>query len=254
MKNTLVKGLQLLELLAHSESPIGISDLAQKLSLAKSNIHRLLQALVALGYVRQISDTKRYCAFIRLWELGSAVLAQLDLKRVAQPYMSQLQVRTREAAHLSVLDGDDVVYVHKIDCDEPVRAYSEIGGRAPAHCVATGKALLAWQGESVLRSQCARLTRHAPRTLVSPDAFMREMGRIRLQRYALNRGEWREAVGGVAAPIRGAQARVVAAIGVSGPLSRLGMTRMRTLAPAVIEAAEAISEQLSPRSTPIRLW
>lgn len=254
MNNTLIKGLKLLELLARSQAPMGVTELAQELALPKSNVHRLLQALIDLGYARQIADTRRYCASIRLWELGSAVLAHLDLKRVAQPCMSRLQVQTHEAVHLSVLDGDEVVYVHKIESDEPVRAYSEIGGRAPAHCVATGKALLAWQGDQALNSRSARLTRHSPRTVVDPAAFLREMNRIRQQGYALNRGEWREAVGGVAAPIRSGLGQVIAAIGISGPLPRLGLTRVRALAPLVVAAAQEVSEELSPRSSPIRLW
>lgn len=254
MNNTLIKGLRLLELLARSEMPMGVTELAQGLAMPKSNVHSLLQALVALGYARQINDTRRYCASIRLWELGSAVLVHLDLKRAAQPFMSALQVQTREAVHLSVLDGDEVVYVHKIESDEPVRAYSEIGGRAPAHCVATGKALLAWQGETAQRGRSERLTRHSPRTVVDPLAFLREMKRIRQQGYAINRGEWRETVGGVAAPIRSGMGQVIAAIGISGPLPRLGSTRMRALAPLVIEAAKDIGEELSPSTVPNRLW
>lgn len=254
MNNTLVKGLQLLELLARAEAPMGVTDLAQQLSLTKSNAHRLLQALVGLGYVRQLGEDKRYCASIRLWEMGSAVLAQIDLKRVAQPQMHQLQGATGEAAHLSVLDMDEVVYVHKVDSDEPVRAYSEIGGRAPAHCVATGKALLAWQGDTTLRRLSNHLEKHTTRTVTAPGAFMREMGRIRKQGYALNRGEWRESVGGVAAPIRGSHDQVIAAIGVSGPLSRLSPTRMRMIAPMIAQAATVITEQLHPRSAPLRLW
>lgn len=254
MNNTLIKGLKLLELLARSDVPMGVTDLARELLLPKSNVHSLLQALVAMGYARQLPDSRRYCASIRLWELGSAVLAHLDLKRAAQPCMVHLQIQTRETVHLSILDGDEVVYVHKIDSDEPVRAYSDIGGRAPAHCVATGKALLAWQSDAAQKNRSSRLTQHSARTIVDSAAFLRAMRRIRRQGYAINRGEWRETVGGVAAPILGELGQVIAAIGVSGPLSRLGPARMRALAPLVTNAAEQISEELSPRAALVRLW
>jgi DNA-binding IclR family transcriptional regulator len=163
MNNTLIKGLGLLEVLAHSERPLGVTELATRVGIGKSNVHRLLQALVELGYVRRDADNGAYAASIRLWELGSAVLANLDLKRAAQGWMDWLLDRTRETVHLSVLDGDEVVYVHKLDSPEPVRAYTQIGGRAPAHCVATGKALLAWTGEAHLDSMARRLRAHSPR-------------------------------------------------------------------------------------------
>jgi len=177
MNNTLIKGLGLLEVLAHSDRPMGVTELATRIGIGKSNVHRLLQALVALGYVRRDADTGAYAASIRLWELGSAVLANLDLRRVSQSWMEWLLERTRETVHLSVLDGDEVVYVHKLDSPEPVRAYSQVGGRAPAHCVATGKAMLAWVGEPQLAAFATRLHAHSPRTVTAPAEFLREMER-----------------------------------------------------------------------------
>ena len=81
MNNTLIKGLGLLEVLAHADRPLGVTELAHRIGIGKSNVHRLLQALVELGYVRRDGDAGSYAASIRLWELGSAVLANLDLKR-----------------------------------------------------------------------------------------------------------------------------------------------------------------------------
>jgi DNA-binding IclR family transcriptional regulator len=80
MNNTLIKGLALLEVLAHSDHPLGVTELAARIGLGKSNVHRLLQALVEQGYVRRDGDGGVYAASIRLWELGSAVLANLDLR------------------------------------------------------------------------------------------------------------------------------------------------------------------------------
>jgi len=91
MNNTLVKGLGLLEVLARSERPMGVTELATRLGIGKSNVHRLLQALVELGYARRdATGGGTYAATIRLWELGSAVLAHLDLRRAAQSWMEWL--------------------------------------------------------------------------------------------------------------------------------------------------------------------
>jgi IclR family KDG regulon transcriptional repressor len=245
MNNTLVKGLALLEVLAHSDRPLGVTELAARIGLGKSNVHRLLQALVEQGYVRRDGDGGTYAASVRLWELGSAVLANLDLRQAAQAWMDWLLDRTRETVHLSMLDGDEVVYVHKLDSPEPVRAYTRIGGRAPAHCVATGKAMLAWIGDARLEALSRRLTGFTPRTIADPGEFLREMERVRQQGYAVNRGEWRESVGGIAAPVRDPSGRVVAAVGLSGPIERLRPSTFKALSADVIRAADGAGAALA---------
>ena len=203
MNNTLVKGLQLLEVLARGKGPQGVSELAEQLSLGKSNVHRLLQALVELGYVKKDDSSSQYQVSLKLWELGAAIGAgSVSIKACAADAMNLLLAKTRETVHLSVLDGYEVVYIHKLDSPEPVRAYTEVGGRAPACCVATGKAMLAFQAQPVLNGALSHLRPHTPRSITDPDEFRREMERIRTNGFAINRGEWREAVWGVAAPVR----------------------------------------------------
>jgi IclR family transcriptional regulator, KDG regulon repressor len=248
LNNTLVKGLQLLEVLARSREAQGVSDLAEQLSLGKSNVHRLLQALVELGYVNKDESTSQYQVSLKLWELGAAVEAGLNIKAAAGEAMKRLLARTRETVHLSVLDGEEVVYVHKLDSPEPVRAYSEVGGRAPAYCVATGKAMLALQPEQVLAAVTSHLRAHTPRTITDPDEYLREMERVRTNGYAVNRGEWRESVWGVAAPICSAKGTVLGAIGVSGPSARIKPAQIRTLADEVIAAARLIEKTLDVSS------
>lgn len=244
MNNTLVKGLQLLELLARSEGALGVSDLAAKLALGKSNVHRLLQALVELGYVQKNEPRGTYQASLKLWEIGTALASRLSVKTAALDAMERLLKNTRETVHLSVLDGDDVVYLHKLDSPEPVRAYSEIGGRAPAHCVATGKAILAWQTALYLGGLAGRLQRHTPKTITDPADFLRDLERVRANGYAVNRGEWRESVWGIASPISNADGVVVAAIGVSGPASRIKPAHIKELASDVMAAAAAVSSNV----------
>lgn len=244
MNNTLVKGFQLLELLARSDRPLGVSELAETLSLGKSNVHRLLQGLVELGYVGKAENRGNYRATLKLWQLGNAMDTAMPLKAAAAQPMARLLSRTRETVHLSILDGGEVIYLAKLDSPEPVRAYSEVGGRAPAHCVATGKALLAWQPEDVLATMARRLKKHTPSTISEPAEFLQEMQRIRGTGVAINRGEWREAVWGVASAITVGDDIPVAAIGVSGPSSRIKPSRIKTLSEEVVSAAKLIAAKL----------
>ncbi|HVR48713.1 MAG TPA: IclR family transcriptional regulator [Pseudorhodoferax sp.] len=250
MNNTLLKGLAVLELLSHSKEPLSLTQIGAELGMVKSNVHRLMQALVETRYVLRHEESGRYTASIRLWELGSAVLSRLDLRRHAETQMNALQETTGESVHLSVLDRGEVVYVHKVESLNPVRAYTQIGGRVPAYCVATGKALLACGSDEMLQAIAGALKPHTVHTIVDPALFLKEMRKVRMQGYAVNRGEWREAVWGVAAPIMGARGAAIAAIGVSGPGERFRKRSLSGIAEMVLAAAVEISEALggTPRN------
>ncbi|MGE4373018.1 MAG: IclR family transcriptional regulator [Xanthobacter sp.] len=245
MNNTLVKGMAVLEALAHSNRALGVSELAVQLEIGKSNAHRLLQALTELGYVQRNGDAGTYQASIRLWELGVAMFSNLDLPALATPAMERLLLRCQETVHLSMLDNDEVVYLHKIDSPQPVRAYSQTGGRAPAYCVATGKAMLSALSDARLNDLSLRLQPHSPKSIVAPEAFLREMARIRDQGFAENRGEYRETVCGVAAVIRDPSGKVMAAIGISGPSERVKPSRFKTLGREVMSAAAEVEQAIA---------
>lgn len=230
-------------MLVASDEPRRLTDLAEDLELAKSNIHRILQTLVHRGYVRQEPTSGRYECTLKLWELGVILGNRIQIKPVAHPHLLILANETTETAHLSVLERFEVIYIDKIDSPHPVRAYSVIGGRAPAHCVATGKALLAFSPAANSQSH-GRLEKLTNRTITDPQKLQVELSKIREQGYAINRGEWRETVCGLAAPVFDASQNVCAAIGISGPHNRLTLARMRDLVPNVLKAAAAISSRL----------
>ncbi|MBT2304831.1 IclR family transcriptional regulator [Variovorax paradoxus] len=244
MNNTLLKGLSVLELLSRSDRALSLTQIGKELGMVKSNVHRLMQALVETRFVLRDEESGTYGPSIKLWELGSAVLAKLDLRRHAERQMEALMTLTGESVHLSVLDGTEVVYVHKVDSPNPVRAYTQIGGRAPAYCVATGKAQLAYSGTTVLHAVAATLRPHTERTVTDPESFLKEMRKVREQAYALNRGEWRDNVFGIASPVMDTRGSVIAAVGISGPAERFRKTVMTDWTQAVVAAATDISHAL----------
>jgi len=111
MDKTLVKGLEVLEALAQSESPRGVSDLARELGLTKSNVHRTLQTLCAAGYARQNESSGAYECTMKIPKIAAGILGRIDMKRVAEPFMEGLARATQETVHLSILDDTDVFYV-----------------------------------------------------------------------------------------------------------------------------------------------
>lgn len=247
MNNTLITGLDVLEFLTRQRTPLGVTEIAQQMGLVKSNAHRILQSLTAKRYVVKHDSDKTYSASLRLWELGCSVVSNLDLRHFAEPAMESLLDRTSETVHLSCLDRHDVVYIHRLESTNPVRAFTEIGGRSPAHCVATGKVLLANLPPAALARVAQSLSSDpaAGAKPVESGAFLEEMRRVLRRGYAINRGEWREGVSGVAAAILDGTGAAVAAIGVSGPSERFTAERIEFFASCCTAAAGDISRKLA---------
>jgi len=241
MDTTVVKALTILEALAASAAPLGVTELATRLALSKSNVHRLLQTLAAQGYVA--ASDHRYGPTTKLWELGTLIVGRLEVARVAAPVMQRLVQAVDETAHLSVLDlaACAVVSIHNVESSQPVRAYSRIGQRTPAHCVATGKALLAAQPPRALMALPDVLPRFTPKTLVRRADLLAALEQIRVAGYATNLGEWHAQVGGAAAVIRDHAGRPVAALGLTVPVERLKPEVLRRYVPRLTAAADEIS-------------
>ena len=242
MDKTLIKGLRVLEAVTETENPPRtVDELAERLGMGRSNAHRTLKTLIYAGYVVKDERAGGYRGTLRLFELGARQFARLDIRKMAAPLMRSLADTTGETVHLSVLDGMEVVYIDKIDSAQPIRAYSMIGGRAPAHAVATGKALLAYQNADYLERHAGKLKAHTKATLTSLAVVKDELKKVRHQGYAVNRGEWREGVGGLAAVVLDNLDRPIAALGISGPLDRLTLAKMKRFAGEVKDSADDLS-------------
>ena len=242
MDKTLVKGVQLLEHLVRAGAPCGVTELARLSGLTPSNVHRTLQTWVHLGFVA--SEAGGYRCTLRLFEWGCRVADGFDVRRAAREHLARLAALTQETIHLSVLDGEEIVYLDKIDSPQPVRAYSEVGGRAPAHCVATGKALLACAGPQALLRLPDPLPRPTPRTVADLRALRAQLRQAAERGYAVNREEWRSGVIGLGAAVFDARGMAVAAVGLSAPAARMGPARIETLAAQVVATAAEVGRAL----------
>lgn len=239
MDATLLKGLTALETLARLGRRCGISELMDELGLPKSNVHRTLATLSAAGFVDQDGDGKYGCT-LKLFELGSLITDSIDVRESSIPAMERLSENTKEAVHLAVLDGAEVIYLNKIESPQPIRAYTRVGGRAPAHAVASGKALLAYQTFQYLHSQDFSYQEFTDNTIKTLEDLETQLTKIRELGHAVNQGEWRKEVGGVAAAIFDHENRPVAAIGVSGPMARIEQY-LKSNTESVCEAAKEVS-------------
>jgi DNA-binding IclR family transcriptional regulator len=219
----------------------GVTELAQEFGVSKATIYRVLVTLERHRYVVQNPATDRY----RLGLIAQSAGPRLDLATEAQPYIEQLRERTKEVVHLDVLDRNEVVVIAKLDGLQPVQVMSRVGDRGPAHCISTGKAILAYADPQALGLVVAGgLTRYTERTHATASSLSRELARIREAGFAVNWGEWRTEARGIAAPVADSTLRVVAALGICTPSTRLTEELVSAAAPAVIDAATRLSVHL----------
>lgn len=249
MDSTIAKGLSVLEWLVRQQRDCRVTDVAQAFGLARSNAHRTLQTLVECGWARRDETTSTYRPSLRLFELGTLVGAAANVNTLVRPQLAKLAQATGETIHLATLDGAEIVYLDKFDSPLPVAAYSRIGGRAPAYCVASGKALLAAAGLDLpaLRSLLGTLVAHTPNTITDFDVLQAELQQARTRGYAENREEWRLGVCGLGAPVFDARGEAVAAVGMSVPSIRFGRAQARALAEQLLACARDGSVTLGYR-------
>jgi DNA-binding IclR family transcriptional regulator len=240
--------LAVLEAFDAGTPELGVTALSGRLKLAKSTVYRLLSTLASRGYVYQNPATGKYRLGLKTFEVGSLAVSQLTVRDVALPYLEKLRDATKETVHLGVRDGDAVIYIEKIETPHAMRMYSRTGRRAPLHCTALGKALLAFSPPAEAARLLRRgLRRYTPHTITDPQVFGKELAKVRERGYALDEEEFEEGLKCVAAPLWDYTGGVVATAGIAGPHIRITSDRLPDLIAVVREVAGEISTRLGYR-------
>jgi len=247
VESSLEKGLGVIEYLAQQGSAQGVSEIARACGLAKTTAHRLLQLLRRTGYINKRGDPARYFLSLKLWTLANQGLVQFDIREVAKPHLYELSRKTRESVHLSVLDDETVVFIDKVEGDHPIQAVTTLGARGPGHCLATGKAILAFTEASYFEGRFRVLKSFTARTLRTRADLLQSLIKVREQGYAVSDREWFESIVGIAAPVLDAGHRPIAAVGIAGPAERLAKRTWSRIGAHVRAAAAEISHTIGSR-------
>src|SRR6187549_2032546 len=216
MEQTVQKAMNLLEALVRSGHPRRLTELSRELGLTKPNVYRLLSTLTILGYVKKDPATTLYSPTLKLWEMGSLLVRDVDLVSAAAPRLRHLCDEAHESVQLAVFDAGFAVYVDKVDSSHPLKAMTTIGSRVPATVISTGKALLAWAGPQAVEQAMAQAKRFTPLTLMTRREVDQDLEETRTRGYSVNKGEFRPGVCGIAVPVRDRGGNVVASIGLWG--------------------------------------
>ena len=247
--SSVATSVRLLKAFSEEQVEIGISDLAKRLGVAKSTVHRLAVTLVADGMLEQNPDTGKYRLGMALFRLGSLVRRRMTMSNEARPLLRDLREKVNETVHLAVLDGSEIMYVFNLESAQAIRMRSDVGVRKPAYCTAEGQAILAFQpAEVVERVVRDGLGARTPQTITDPQALRKVLEGVRARGCAIEDEESELGMRCIAAPLRNDAGEVVAAIGLAGPVSRLSKKALATFIPHVIETAAAISARLGYRA------
>lgn len=240
MSQTVDRALFILDRIA--EEPQSLGMLADSLGVHKSTAHRLVQSLERAGFARR-QDDGRYTLGSRLFAIGSKALESLDLRDIARPHLTRLNLLCGHTLHLASLIDREIIYIDKYEGTSSIRMYSRIGKTASLYASGVGKAILAYQDEPRLSDMIRTIDfqRHTPDTITSEHGLRRELAAIRERGYGFDKGEFEDIIHCIAAPIRSANGSVTSGVSISVPKVLLSFEDLQQLLPELIAATEAIS-------------
>jgi IclR family pca regulon transcriptional regulator len=242
---SLERGLAVIRAFDADHRELTLSDVARATGLTRATARRFLHTLVELGYMR--STGRLFALRSRILELGYAYLSSSTLPEVVESHLEALVAIVRESSSVSVLDGDEVVYVARVATRRIMTVAISIGTRFPAYATSMGRVLLAGQSDEWLSGYLAsaNLRRLTLYTVTDPDELRAELLQVRTQGWALVDEELEEGLRAIAAPIHDPGGRVIAAVNVSAPTGRCGADTMRSeLVPPLLDTARRIEEDL----------
>jgi IclR family pca regulon transcriptional regulator len=250
---SLERGMAVIQVFSREHPALTLSEVARLTGMTRATARRILLTLEKLGHVR--SDGRRFSLTPRVLTLGWAYLSSLNLWEIAQPLMEDLVQETHESCSAATLDLPDIVYVARVPTRRIMTIALGVGTRLPAHATSMGRVLLADLPEGELDAYLTQyeLERFTPHTIVEPDALRAAVGEVRSQGWALVDQELEIGLRSVAAPIRGANGRTIAALNASAAAARVSKEelRMRFL-PALLRTAGQISASLAQVAPPAR--
>ncbi len=238
------RALTILEILARRRE-VGVTDIASELGVHKSTAFRLVVVLEDHGLVEQTTERGKYRLGFGVVRLAGSAAAQLDLAQESQAACEELVAAVGETANVAILDEGWATNISEVRGEAAVVSQSWVGRRTPLHATSSGKVLLAFQPKDDRERVLAQpLEQFTTQTIVEPDLLRVELAQIRERGWASTCEELEVGLNAVAAPIRGADGTVVAAVSVSGPSYRLGPHYFAEVSDYVQAAATQIGLRL----------
>ena len=242
---SLDKGLKILHVFSESRNGMTLTDVANTTEITRAAARRFLLTLKELGYLKQ--DGRYFHLTPKILSLSAAYLTSDTLPDVAYPFLKELTEKVHESASLSVLAGEDIVYVARVLTERIMSVNLQVGTRLPAWCTSMGRAQIAFLPEEEIAALTDRIewTQRTPNTINTPKRFVAELEKIRELKYAIVDQELEIGVVSIAVPVFSKKGKVVAAINVAGHATRTKTADLiREVLPHLKHAAQGIENAL----------
>ena len=239
---SLERGLAVLQVFSKDSARLTLSDVARLAGITRATARRILLTLQSLGYVR--AEGRLFMLTPRVLSLGFGYLSSLNIWEIAQPFMEELVEEAHESSSAATLDLPDIVYVARVPTRRIMTIGLGIGSRLPAHATSMGRVMLAELPADELEAFLAGapFERFTERTVVDADELRSALRRVHEQGWSMVDQELEMGLRSIAAPIRGADGRVVAALNLAAAAPRVGLDELRGhMLPLLLRASDGIS-------------
>lgn len=226
---------------------MGLQELSTALDLNKSTVHRILNSLICMDYVRQDPETVKYSLSFKICGLSNQILSQNSMIDIARPFIKELSANSGETVHLVQLDGINATYIDKVEASQnSVRMISMVGKSIPLYCSGVGKAILADMPDTKIesiwkQSFIQQLTEHTVTRFVD---FMNLIEETRRSGYALDNEENEIGVRCIAVSLKGYNGKSTYAISISAPKDRMSDARILQLREMILKTKHQIESNI----------
>jgi IclR family KDG regulon transcriptional repressor len=244
---TVVKSLEILKLF-YQHDRLTLQEMVDILEMPKTSVHRQVKALEEMGFLTRDQEGKYGLGLVFL-KLGQLVAERLDIREIALPFMRKLRDEMGEAVNLIVREGNEAIYIEKVDTKHPVRLYTRVGRRTPLYAGACSRILLAFSPKEEIEHYIStiELKAIASGTIMDRERLQEVVETSRKNGYSVSYSELEDHSAAVAAPIFNHKGEVVAGLSMAGLEANYAPDKLPPLINKITQTAREISYQLGWR-------
>ncbi len=241
LNTSVEKAFNILNCFTNNSQELGVTEIAQKMSINKSAVYRMLATMVALDVLQQNNENEKYRLGLKLFELGQRVSINKNFINKARPHMEELVKHADETAHLAIYKNKQVYFLDKVEGPHDLQINTQIGSTKPLYSTGLGKIMLAF-GEPKYESiiQNINLNPITNKTITNKAALILEIEKIKKNGFALDMEETELGLICVAVPVFNSNNKFIAAISNSGPTARFNKSKIKNYTDVLKQTANQL--------------